>query len=410
MFECRIAECDKRVPNQSRMGTPFRTCAGSFILPPSPLFNITLLKTSTMITLLLLTTSLFASPRLHLPRNWSAPSLLYRTTRRGTTTQSQNEDQALFFERDISREVQELYRFLEEQECEGTESLAIGWTLRTDDNDDRLRGLFSTEDFQTGEFLFAIPLPATLLVQEIIIHGDDNDDNDSIGNGEECSDEEMKQAVAFLDLFLTNPTWEPCINCLPRVDQASFDGTPDFWTPQALKRFPVPLLRQRSRERYRRVQRESSKKREYPTKQLQWALWIIRSRGFTSLKQLVGGKIRERTMLLPLIDMINHDGENPNACIEVIETDSYDTSFIALQAHRPIARGEQITLRYGTGFENSLELLDKYGFFTRDNPNDERIDWDLVDMEMLEDKSGEVATELESISQICEHLRRQRPN
>eukprot|EP00977_Amphora_coffeiformis_P010645 scaffold2509_cov169-Amphora_coffeaeformis.AAC.13 len=378
----------------------------------------------------LLSTTLLASPRLDYSlRDWRAPSWFYRTTttiRRGTTTQSlENEEQypTTCLERDTSPEVQELYRFLEEQECEGTERLAIGWTRTNDDDDDdtnntnKLRGLFATDDFETGEFILAIPLPATLLVQEKIIDpnddgNDNNHDDDNVDKEEEFTgDEEIQQAVAFLEKFVTEPTWEPYIHCLPRVDQTSFDATPDFWTKQALERFPVPLLRQRSQERYQRIQRESSSgKTKWSTQELQWAVWIIRSRGFTSLKQLSEGKLRERTMLLPLIDMINHEGDNPNASIEVIETDSYDESFIALQALCPIAQGEQITLRYGTGFETSLELLDKYGFYTRENPNDERIDWDLVDLKMLEEQGGgEVAPELASIYQFCKHLRQKRP-
>jgi len=334
-----------------------------------------------------------------------------------TTAQSQNEDPTttVLFERDISQEVQGLYRFLEEQECEGMESLAIGWALtKSDDDSDstRLRGLFATDNFATGEFLFAIPHPATLLVQEKIIDAHDiNHDTDNSDEEEEYNDEGMKQAVALLGNFFAESTWEPYIKCLPGVNHTSFDGTPDFWTAKALERFPVPLLRQRSQERFQRIQIESSEKKEFSTKELQWALWIIRSRGFTSIKQSDGGKLREQTMLLPLIDMINHDGEDPNASIEVIETDSYDESFIALKARRDITRGEQITLRYGTGFETSLELLDKYGFYTRNNPNDERIDWGLVDTEMLEDNcNDEVDTDLASIYQFCHLLRQKRPS
>ena len=92
--------------------------------------------------------------------------------------------------------------------------------------------------------------------------------------------------------------------------------------------------------------------------------------------------------------------------IEVIETDSYDESFVALQAVRPIAQYEQITLRYGTGFETSLEMLDKYGFYAESNPNDARIDWDLVEHERLQPLSTEVSSEpsLVVVHRFSQHL------
>lgn len=238
-----------------------------------------------------------------------------------------------------------------------------------------MRGLFATQDFGAGEYLLAIPFPATLLVQERMIDPEDSNVQDS----------EMEQAVAFLDNFANHLAWKPYVDCLPRMlDQSSFDGTPDFWTRQTLDQCPIPRLREQSLDRLRRIQAESSsQKGRHATKVLQWAMWILRSRGFTSLKQ-TSGKLRERTILTPLIDMINHDGHNPNASIEVIETNVDEESFVALLATRPIANTEQITLRYGTGFETSLELLDKYGFWTDSNPNDDRIDWDLVDSALLD--------------------------
>lgn len=332
-----------------------------------------------------------------------------------TTTTSQSCADEGPFQSDSSDEVQALYRFLEEQECEGTECLAIGYKATSMPTEtttsERLRGLFATRDFAEGEFVFAIPLPATLLIQETYI----NPDKDHDADGKETDDAEMQQAIALLQNFVEEPSsiWGPYLRCLPRVESSNvLDATPDFWPSHVLDRFPVPLLQRRSRERYQRIRR-ASKKGPYSTQDLQWALWIIRTRGFTSLKQCgtMQGKLRERTVLLPLIDMINHDGEDPNVSIQVIETDSYDESFVALQAQRSIAEGEQISLRYGTGFETSLELLDKYGFYTRDNPNDGRIDWDLVDEALLcpEQNSEEADPTLDGIRRFCEHLRSKRP-
>ena len=301
------------------------------------------------------------------------------------------------FQRDDSNEIQRLYRFLEEQNCEGYENLAIGWTPCG------LRGLFATEAFEAGEYLFAVPFPATLLVQERII----NPEDEEMETGKEVEDLEMEQAVSFLENFVSVPSWKPYVDCLPKVDQASFDATPDFWSAKALTRFPVPRLREQSLDRMRRIRAESQKGK-HCTNDLQWAMWILRSRGFTSLKP-TGGTLRERTVLMPLIDMINHNGDDPSVSIEVIESDVYDESFVALQALRPIASSEQITLRYGTGFETSLELLDRYGFYTEANPNDDRIDWDLIETDLLERiDDDQLDPTLFQSTQFCHHLRQLR--
>ena len=316
----------------------------------------------------------------------------------GTIEDESTDDASALFLRDTSTKVQRLYRFLEEEECEGFESLAIGWT-RQDGH--TLRGLFATDSFDKGEYVFAIPFPSTLLVQDKYLDEDSSiDENDTMK-------EEIGKAVTFLEKFVSNPFWKPYVDCLPAVDDpSSFDATPDFWTPTALEQFPVPLLRERNIKKSQLVKREAEKSGEFTAQKLQWALWILQSRGFTSLKQTKQGGLRERTVLLPLIDMINHDGSDPNVSIEVIETASYDESFVALQAQRPISNGEQITMRYGTGFETSLELLDKYGFWTKSNPNDARIDWGLIEKEKLYSRRDMSDPSTEVVNEFCDHLER----
>ena len=361
-------------------------------------------------------TSLLALRSFPCSRSRALSSVPFDVTRRQLALDAHDElgdDSSPPFHPDTSTEIQRLDQFLQDEECEGSEDLAVGWTQSSGEKDG-LRGLFATCDFDVGEFLLALPFPATLMIEEKILDG-------SSANANEADEDEseIQQAIKFLENFVMEPHWKPYIDSLPRIDQSSFDATPDFWTTPALEEFPVPLLRQRSLERRQRIQ-----KADFSSTDLQWAVWILRSRGFTSLKQTPAGNLRQRTMLLPLIDMINHDGIDPNTSIEVIETDSYDESFVALQALRPIARHEQITLRYGTGFETSLEvrrfvlyeamidglshmiqLLDKYGFFTLSNPNDARIDWNLVEHDRLQNLPDEISDpSLAVVHRFSKHL------
>ena len=192
----------------------------------------------------------------------------------------------------------------------------IGW-----DDKDR-RGLFALEDFAIGEYILALPFSATFILQEKYIAEDDAADVDEL-------ESEVTQALVFLRNFATKPRWKPYVDALPRIDPSSQEGTPDFWSTSALEEFPVPLLRQRSKERYAASQRWST---EYTVEvdELQWAVWILRTQGFTSLKN-THGKLRQQPMLLPLIDMINHH-YHPNACVEVINAEVDEESFVALKA------------------------------------------------------------------------------
>lgn len=49
--------------------------------------------------------------------------------------------------------------------------------------------------------------------------------------------------------------------------------------------------------------------------------------------------------------------------MQVVETKEYDESFYALVATKPIRKGTEIKICYGTGEETSLEIFSKYGFW-----------------------------------------------
>mmetsp|Transcript_6104 Transcript_6104/g.12289 ORF Transcript_6104/g.12289 Transcript_6104/m.12289 type:complete len:148 (-) Transcript_6104:107-550(-) len=78
--------------------------------------------------------------------------------------------------------------------------------------------------------------------------------------------------------------------------------------------------------------------------------------------------------LLPVLDMSNHSS-HPNASI-AIKIDKFarkfdESSSFVLRATTEVEKNEELTISYLDGDGTSLDLLDKYGFFTEDNPNDE---------------------------------------
>ena len=72
------------------------------------------------------------------------------------------------------------------------------------------------------------------------------------------------------------------------------------------------------------------------------------------------------TMILPLMDMVNHSPE-PNCIMLPYHDKLSNKSFVVLQSIRPIAEGDQLTISYGNDLANT-HLIQKYGFVTRDNP------------------------------------------
>jgi hypothetical protein len=319
------------------------------------------------------------------------------------------------FTKDTSPSVEALMRLLrDEGECEGVDALAIGF------DDDGLRGLFATESFATGDYLLALPFASSVVVREQVTPANEDDDNDN-GNKDDdnTTDEDaIAQGLAFLQIVSQardelRPAWVSAyLECLPRLDDDDEATTPDRWSSEALERLPVPKLVQDSSRRGRLID-QAATEHGVPVRDLAWAVSMIRSRGFTGLQAGKSGRaVRERTVLLPLVDMINHaPPDTANASIQVVAAESDETSMYALQATAAIAAGEAVVVTYGTGWETSLELLDTYGFWADVNPNDGRIDWDMVDVDHLhdDDRPSDVSCPaLKRADAFTQHLRKLR--
>ena len=72
-------------------------------------------------------------------------------------------------------------------------------------------------------------------------------------------------------------------------------------------------------------------------------------------------------MIVPLLDFVNHSQE-PNCIILPYHDRVTDQSYVILQTIRQIKKGDQLTISYGADMPN-MNLVQKYGFTTRDNPN-----------------------------------------
>jgi len=283
---------------------------------------------------------------------------------------------------DDSKLTQDLISYLLEEECEGIG--AEGGTEIGFDQTNGRRGLFATATFQQGELIMGVPFPCCLtLAMDDISIGEPSDVELGLrllrvlqgGEGEEDSNK----------LF-------PYFQTLPTID-AHFDATPDFWTKEEIHQLEIPQMIEKAIERKHDIQLLASDN-NCDLAELQFATWLVKSRGFTLLKpvlkedrstttdssnaddisssgeeQLPQAIIMSKTVLMPYLDFINHESK-ANAELQVLETKAEDESFYALQAIRDIPKGSEITISYGTGQESSVELLSNYGFIADNNPND----------------------------------------
>mmetsp|Transcript_3597 Transcript_3597/g.4767 ORF Transcript_3597/g.4767 Transcript_3597/m.4767 type:complete len:376 (+) Transcript_3597:156-1283(+) len=272
---------------------------------------------------------------------------------------------------------------LEEEEVEGLDSLQV-----QSDPSTNLRGLYTTIDWNTGEYLCAFPFTAAIVVQESVSNSTDKDDRD-VEMAMICED--VENGLAFLKISNLEK-YQSYVQGLPRVESITFDATPDYWTPAQLDQIPVAKMRDAANLRNELIHKVAAKHHVNPS-DLRWATWIIRTRGFSTFRVCENDdgtkSVRKRKLLLPFLDLMNHDAVEFNCIMDVLETKEDYTSMYALQATRPITAGEPVTICYGTGCETSLELLDMYGFWLPEeaeggdycysNPSNANLDWSLVD-------------------------------
>lgn len=292
---------------------------------------------------------------------------------------------------DSSIEIQEfIHGLVASEECEGIEATTIGFT-----RDGRRRGIFAKDSFNPGEYIFAIPFTSTLLIHE------------TYSGEEELSDIQLGFRL-WTTILQPNEVgqcdeqrkdrWATYLACLPKQNSSQFTPTPEFWTEDAINAIEVPILVQEMKRRRREV--SDIIRQYYPhlssiTQQMFYndvlfAAWLVRSRGFTTVKASGlsglenGGRIsRTRTVLIPFMDFINHESNDSfvNAEIEVVDSKTDEESFFALACKRSISVGDEVLIQYGTGLENTLDLVSKYGFYSTDfiNIQDESFFLDSFD-------------------------------
>jgi hypothetical protein len=274
---------------------------------------------------------------------------------------------------DTSGSTQNLLQFLNAQNAIGLQNVEIGYHDETG-----VRGLFALKKFKKGQLMCQIPSNCALALTDPSKNGDDTP---TLSHG----------GANFLSMYWNNEQarkmWSPYLDMLPQKDTPLHDKTPDFFGDEALELLEFPRLIRQARDRKKEISKIAEEKGlDYD--ELQFATWLTASRAFRISMQVEpdeagtlltdergnimtkAGKDKAILVMVPLIDMVNHHSDQPNAKLTLIDPEK-DDAWFALEATRPIAAGKEIVISYGSGVESSSELLMNYGFVPHTNKIDE---------------------------------------
>lgn len=276
---------------------------------------------------------------------------------------------------DISESTTELLKFLKGQKATGLDDVEIGY-----DPNSGVRGIFAKKNFKKGQKLCRIPSDCALALSDPAKNGEDAP---TLAHG----------GANFLNMYM-KPTnarklWAPYLDTLPQIGSDQFDPTPDFFSDEELELLEFPRIIQQANRRKEQIQKVAQEM-ELTAEELKFATWIVSSRAFAiSMSSPGGGDSAEETkfdekgqvitrageektirVLVPFIDMANHNSDNANAKLTLIDPEK-DDAWFALEATRPISAGKEVAIAYGSGIDSTIELLLNYGFVPRTNKIDE---------------------------------------
>lgn len=253
----------------------------------------------------------------------------------------------------------------------------------------RRRGLFVTAEngIAEGDYVFAIPTTSAWVVEQLE------------GNLEtkELSDAEKGLLFWKWQQDEDFDNWKPYKDVLPTKTEA-FDPTPDFWSDEQIQALELPSMVEGALSKKKSVQVAANENNDLSEDDLRFASWLVSSRAITVLQMsddIEEDEIETEEMeddnddddfddlattcaMVPLLDMINHSSDSPNAYFAVLgdDGDENDTGddeeslFYSVVADRDLKQGEELLISYGSEQDSSVDLLLQYGFVPKSNPFD----------------------------------------
>lgn len=286
---------------------------------------------------------------------------------------------AQFVTADESVEIARLRTFLQQNKA-NLEHVQVG---RQHEGSSHGRGLFATKAFtKPGKIICRIPSDCALALSDPAQQGKD-------------APTVAHNGANLLKLYLNDEVkrqqWSPYLDTLPK--QAGSSATPDFMEMEEIDLLEFPSLVKAAKERKQQISQVAQENR-YSVEEVQFATLLVASRSFPlavadddevvqegdallptievdDRGQVIAKASRSYIRLLvPWIDLANHDSNAPNAKITIIDPHK-DNAWFALEVVRPIQKGQEIRVAYGSGVDSSAELLLNYGFVPEKNRMDQ---------------------------------------
>jgi hypothetical protein len=239
---------------------------------------------------------------------------------------------------------------------------------------DGRRGLFATTNIKKDQIICLIPSDCALALSDPALKGEDVP---TFAHG----------GLNYLKMYIKDPqakkVWAPYLDSLPTRD-SNFDPTPDFYSDEEIELLEFPRLVNSIHKRKQNIQ-DLATENGVDFDELQFATWLVSSRAFNVQMAEEDGKGAEPTydergqvitkagtaskairVLVPFLDMANHNSVSPNCRFRIIDPEK-DNAFFALEATRNIPAGRELTIPYRGGMHSTVELLLNYGFVTKEN-------------------------------------------
>ncbi|GAX27450.1 hypothetical protein FisN_23Hh086 [Fistulifera solaris] len=233
------------------------------------------------------------------------------------------------------------------------------------------RGLFAAKTFGKSDALIC-KIPSDIALALL--------DPQKVASSDEGNVAEYGHS--FYRQYYTKPDdwWKDYLQSLPsRIIETS--TTPNLWSDSEIDLLEFPRLVQQAKKRRDQIE-ELARKENIPLDDLKLATWLVTSRAFLipiadDNQETVyddRGQVITKTatrvlpVMVPFIDIANHSS-NPNAKLTLLDPEK-DEAFFCLTSTRPIPKGTEITIGYGSGVASSVELLLNYGFVAPGNQLD----------------------------------------
>jgi len=237
---------------------------------------------------------------------------------------------------------------------------ALGYYYESAGDGVRLRGVIATRDISKGSDIIDIPYELAL---DLGPEGDDP----TVPAVEFLRD----YCRVFNDDDDDNPK-KHYYRMLPPYQGSDCQGSTDCFSPEALEALQSPLIvEETARRRARTADRFHSEFDDNaddvmwidgstPVTQdhLQWAVWLITSRVLTVQGGDEGAAPQHRRLLIPYLDMCNHDRRSPH----VLTGRAVPGGKLRVVAGATVPAGTAVHICYGGGVAGNDRFVQDYGF------------------------------------------------